>query len=75
MIGGQKIECHLYNEIANIPMYFYHPDYKQYSGEQRNVVTQNIDLMPTFMSMHGHNIPDEVTGKSILSFLEKDNQQ
>ena len=58
----------LYNEIANIPFYFYHPEYKQYSGEQRNVVTQNIDLMPTFMTMHGHNLPKEVKGKSCLLY-------
>jgi arylsulfatase A-like enzyme len=25
----------LYNEIANVPLFFYHPDYKQYQGEQR----------------------------------------
>ncbi len=64
----------LYNEIANIPFYFYHPEFKQYSGEQRNVVTQNIDLMPTFMTMHGHNLPKEVKGKSLLNFLDKDSE-
>ena len=64
----------LYNEIANIPFYFYHPEFKDHSGEQRNVVTQNIDLMPTFMTMHGHDVPKEVKGKSILNFLDKDNE-
>ena len=59
----------LYNEIANIPFYFYHPEYKQYSGEQRNVVTQNIDLMPTFMTMHGHNLPKEVKRQIIAKLF------
>ena len=62
----------LYNEIANIPLFFYHPDFKQHQGEERNVVTQNIDLMPTFLDMHNHHIPSEVKGKSLLPFLEKE---
>ena len=62
----------MYNEIAHIPLFFHHPDYKQYAGESRNIVTQNIDLMPTFLFMNNINIPKEVKGKSILDFLEKD---
>ena len=62
----------LYNEIANIPLFFYHPDFKQHQGEQRNHVTQNIDLMPTFLDMHNHSIPSEVKGKSLLTYLDKD---
>ena len=30
--------------------------------------------MPTFMTMHGHDVPKEVKGKSILNFLDKDNE-
>ena len=61
----------MYNEIAHIPLFMYHPDYKNNVGETRNVVTQNIDLMPTFLSMNDKNIPREVKGKSLLQFLEK----
>ena len=61
----------MYNEIAHIPLFMYHPDYKNNAGETRNVVTQNIDLMPTFLSMNDKNIPKEVKGKSLLQFLEK----
>ena len=50
----------------------HHPDYKEYAGESRNTVTQNIDLMPTFLSMNNLTIPKEVKGKSLLDFLEKD---
>ena len=62
----------LYNEIANIPLFIYHPDYKNKIGERRSVVTQNIDLMPTFLELNNNKIPSEVQGKSLLSFLEKE---
>ena len=31
--------------------------------------------MPTCLSMHGHSIPKEVTGKSLIEFLDKDSAQ
>jgi arylsulfatase A-like enzyme len=62
----------LYNEIANIPLFIYHPDYKNKVAERRSVVTQNIDLMPTFLELNSKKIPKEVQGKSLLSFLEKE---
>ena len=52
--------------------FVHHPDFKKYAGESRNTVTQNIDLMPTFLSMNDKNIPKEVKGRSILEFLERD---
>ena len=62
----------LYNEIANIPLFIYHPDHKEKVGERRSVVTQNIDLMPTFLEINNNKIPSEVQGKSLLSFLGKE---
>ena len=62
----------LYNEISHIPLFIYHPDYKHNNGQRRSVVTQNIDLMPTFLENHNINIPKEVQGKSLLSFLDKE---
>ena len=62
----------MYNEIAHIPLFVHHPDFKKYAGESRNTVTQNIDLMATFLSMNDKSIPKEVKGKSILDFLERD---
>ena len=64
----------MYNEIAHIPLFIHHPDYKEYAGETRDTVTQNIDLMPTFLSLNNLNIPEEVKGKSILDFLKKDSE-
>ena len=46
----------MYNEIAHIPLFIYHPEYKQYVGESRSAVTQNIDLMPTFLAMNHLNL-------------------
>ena len=62
----------LYNEISHIPLFIYHPDYKHNNGERRSVVSQNIDLMPTFLENHNVNIPKEVQGKSLLNFLDKE---
>ena len=62
----------MYNEIAHIPLFIHHPEYKQYDGETRNTVTQNIDLMPTFLSINNLTIPKEVKGKSLLDVLDKD---
>jgi len=62
----------LYNEISHIPLFIYHPDYKKNIGQRRSVVTQNIDLMPTFLENHKIKIPKEVQGKSLLNFLEKE---
>ena len=67
-----KNKMPLYNEIANIPLFIYHPDYKNQVGERRSAVTQNIDLMPTFLELNNNKIPIEVQGKSLLSFLEKE---
>ena len=60
----------MYNEIAHIPLFIYHPDYKKYVGESRSAVTQNIDLMPTFLAMNNLNIPKEVKG-SLLDLLKR----
>ena len=59
----------IYNEIAHIPMFFHHPDFKSLNGSEFNSLTQNIDLMPTFLEMNNIDIPNEVQGKSILSKL------
>jgi arylsulfatase A-like enzyme len=69
-----KNKMPLYNEIANIPLFIYHPDYKNQVGERRSAVTQNIDLMPTFLELNNNKIPKEVQGKSLLSFLEKEKE-
>ena len=59
----------LFNDISNIPLFFHHPDLKHLQGTESNILTQNIDLMPTFLEMHNLEIPREVQGKSILKSL------
>jgi arylsulfatase A-like enzyme len=61
-----------YGEVAHIPLFIHHPDFKARAGERRTALTQTTDLMPTLLQMHGVPIPDDVTGKSILPLLERD---
>ena len=56
----------MYNEIAHIPLFFYHPKYKNLQGTENNNVTQNIDLMPTFLDFYNLPIPKEVQGISLI---------
>ena len=65
----------LFNEIAHIPLFFYHPDLKQLQGTESDILTQNIDLMPTFLEMHNLEIPREVQGKSILKSLSSSSEK
>lgn len=63
----------VYQEIAHIPLIIYHPDFSDKAGERRETLTQTIDIMPTLLDIHGADIPSEVTGKSLLPILSKDN--
>lgn len=65
----------LYEEISHIPLFVYHPDYKNRTGERRGALTQTIDLMPTICELFGAGIPPEVQGKSLLPLLESDVSQ
>ncbi|XWN31595.1 MAG: sulfatase [Devosia sp.] len=62
----------LYEEISHIPLFIYHPDFRDRGGERRSALTQTIDLMPTFCDLFGAPIPSEVEGKSLLPLLERD---
>ena len=64
----------VYNEIAHIPLMIYHPDFKNKAGARINSLTQTIDIMPTFLDFFGLDIPSDVSGKSLLNVLEKDNE-
>ncbi|MFV0606268.1 MAG: sulfatase [Niabella sp.] len=61
-----------YQEIAHIPLIFYHPDYKDQAGTRRQSITTTIDLMPTLLELNGAEIPEEVTGQSILPLLKQE---
>ena len=60
----------VYDEIAHIPLMIYHPDFQSESGTRRKDLTQNIDLMPTFLDMANISVPPDVTGKSLLPVIE-----
>ncbi len=61
-----------YNEISNIPMLIYHPDFAAHGGEIRGALTQTMDIMPTLLDLFGAPVPDTVEGKSLLSLLGRD---
>jgi arylsulfatase A-like enzyme len=65
----------IYEEIAHIPLFVYHPDHADKGGQRRQSLTQTIDLMPTFCEMFGAEPPAEVQGKSLMPTLEKDESQ
>ena len=60
----------VYDEIAHIPLMIYHPDFQSESGTRRKDLTQNIDLMPTFLEMSNISVPADVTGKSLIPVIE-----
>jgi arylsulfatase A-like enzyme len=62
----------LYEEIAHIPLFVHHPGLADQAGTRRRALTQTIDLMPTFLELHGCEIPAEVTGQSLLPVLAED---
>ena len=63
----------VYDEIARIPLLFYHPKFSDQGGTRRLSLTQTIDIMPTIMEIHGHDIPPDVSGKSVLPLLKNEN--
>ncbi len=67
-----KNRTHSYNELANIPLMVYHPDYPC-GGRRIGALTQNIDVMPTLLEYFGcqktvKNAPP-LHGKSWLGLL------
>lgn len=67
-----KMRAPVYNEIANIPLFIHHPGIGSKAGERRSSLTQTIDLMPTFLDLHGISPPSEVMGASLLKMLLSD---
>lgn len=64
----------VYDEIARIPLLVYHPEFADRGGERRAALTQCIDIMPTILEMHDHDIPGDVLGQSLLPLLKEDQQ-
>ncbi len=64
-----------YQEISHIPLMIYHPDYREKGGETRSYTTSAIDIMPTFLDVHGCTVPKEVTGGSLIPLLAEDRRR
>jgi hypothetical protein len=53
----------------------YHPEYSSRAGERRSDVTHATDIAPTIYEMFGAEIPEEVTGRSLISRLEDSGEE
>jgi arylsulfatase A-like enzyme len=60
----------VYNELAHIPLIACGAGAPQ--GERVSGLTATIDLMPTFMDLHGASLPPFVQGRSLLHLLDRD---
>ncbi len=67
-----KNRMNMYEEVAHIPLFVWHPDFAGQAGERRSALTQNIDLMATFLDLFGVTPPAEVQGRSLLPLLAGD---
>lgn len=59
----------VYNEVAHIPLMIWHPEHAERAGERRDMLTQTIDLMPTFLDLFGLEPTAETQGKTLLPLL------
>jgi arylsulfatase A-like enzyme len=58
-----------YNEIANIPLYVYHPDHASRGGSRVAALTQTTDIMPTLLEMFAIAPGPHVTGRSLMPLV------
>ncbi|MGX2013320.1 sulfatase/phosphatase domain-containing protein, partial [Enterobacter asburiae] len=61
----------LYNEVANIPCFIWHPQCGG-AGESRQSVAQTIDLPATLLDYFGLDQPADMQGRSLLPTLLDD---
>lgn len=61
----------LYNEVANIPLFIWHPHYGG-AGESRQALAQTIDIAATLLDCFGLNKPADMQGVSLLPALRDD---
>ena len=66
-----KMQMALYDELAHIPLIVCAPGS---AGGQRvqRALTTTIDLMPTFLELHGMAVPEQVQGRSLRHLLAAD---
>ncbi|WP_414648295.1 sulfatase [Cedecea sp.] len=61
----------LYNEVANIPFFMWHPEYPC-AGEERQALAQTIDVPATLLDCFGLKKPADMLGVSLLPALRDD---
>ncbi len=61
----------LYNEVANIPFFMWHPDYPC-AGETRQALAQTIDIPATLLDCFGLEKPEDMQGVSLIPALQDD---
>jgi len=61
----------LYNEVANIPFFMWHPDYPC-AGVSRQALAQTIDVPATLLDCFGVKKPVDMQGVSLLPALRDD---
>lgn len=62
-----------YNEVFHIPLMVHLPG-DAHAGERIDALTQNIDLLPTLLELHGAKRPEQAPpmhGRSLLDLIEK----
>lgn len=64
-----KNYMHCFNELAHLPMIIKFP-HNSGAGMRMNQLTQNIDLMPTILEMHGCDAPDTMKGSSLACLID-----
>lgn len=62
----------VFNEVAHIPLFIWHPDHADAAGARRRALTQTIDLAPTIADVFGAPPPQFAQGFSLLPVLEDD---
>ncbi|CUP50750.1 MULTISPECIES: sulfatase [Hungatella] len=60
-----------YQELVHIPLFVHLPG-SAYAGKRISSLTQNIDLMPTFLEYFKTETPKTVQGKSLLPMIPHD---
>lgn len=57
-----------YEEISHLPFFIWDP-VSQISGRHFPQLAQTIDIAPTILAFHGVDVPDEMTGQSLLDIV------
>lgn len=58
-----------YNEIANIPLFIYHPAHSDRAGTRVSALTQTTDLMPTLLDLFERPADEHVLGQSMIPLV------